>query len=121
MRNNVIAEKSYAFALDVIKLTLELRRNNHHYELSSQLMRSGTSIGANIAEAEYAQSKKDFIAKMYIALKEANETVYWIRLLKDSEIIDYEKARNMYERVSEIRRILIAIIKTSKCNSEKRD
>jgi len=88
MKNNVIKEKSYKFALRVIKLYKYLITEEKEYVLSKQILRSGTAIGALIEEALQAESKADFIHKLSIANKEANETDYWIRLLKDSEYIE---------------------------------
>ena len=85
MNKNIVKEKSYHFALSIIKLCHKLK-NNREFELANQLLRSGTSIGANIEEAIAGQSRKDFISKMSIALKEARETNYWLRLLRDSNI-----------------------------------
>lgn len=91
MSTNIIEEKSYKFALVIIKTFKELSSNSE-YVLSKQLLRSGTSIGANVVEGLRAQSRKDFISKMNIALKEANETEYWIRLLIDSGYLDPQKS-----------------------------
>ncbi len=93
MKNNIVADKSYAFALRIIKLYRYLISEQKEYVLSKQILRSGTSIGALIKEAEHAQSKKDFINKMNIALKEANETEYWLMLLKDSDYISLDSWR----------------------------
>ena len=83
MKNNVVYEKSYSFALRIIKLYSFLKEEKREFVLSKQVLRSGTAIGALISEAKFAQSKADFINKMYVALKEANETKYWLSLLKD--------------------------------------
>ena len=92
---NIVATKSYAFALRVIKRYKYLIAEQKEYVLSKQILRSGTSVGALIKEAEHAQSKADFLNKMNIALKEANETEYWLMLLRDSEFID-EKSYIQY-------------------------
>ncbi len=89
-KDNVIKEKSYAFALRIIKLYKYLCKEKNEFVLSKQILRSGTSIGANIEEAVGSQSQKDFIAKLSIAYKESRETHYWIRLLKDSDYIKKE-------------------------------
>jgi len=86
-KRGILLDKSYAFAVSIAKLVKFLRENNE-YVLNRQLLRSGTSIGALIREAEYAQSLSDFISKLSIALKEANETNYWISLLYDTDYLD---------------------------------
>ena len=116
MRENPIHIKSYAFALRIIKLYKYLVDEKREFVLSKQLLRSGTAIGALIKESEHAQSKADFINKMSIALKEANETVYWIELLKDSEYIDAELFNSIHKDALEVLKMLISIVKTSKQN-----
>ena len=113
---NVISDKSFEFAIKIVMLARELKEESREYVLANQLLRSGTSIGANIAEAQQAQSRKDFISKMSIALKEAHENKYWLRLL---ERVDHErvtKYRALLDEVEEIIRILASIVKTSKEN-----
>ena len=88
MKNNVVKDKSYVFALRVIKAYKFLSEEKREFVLSKQMLRSGTAIGALVREGEHAQSKADFINKMNIALKEANETEYWLMLLKDSDYFD---------------------------------
>lgn len=112
MTTNVIEEKSYRFALLIIKTFKELSSNNE-YVLSKQLLRSGTSIGANVVEGLRAQSRKDFISKMNIALKEANETEYWIRLLIDSGYLGSQKNSGLLTDCKELCKILNSIVKTS--------
>lgn len=114
MRENVIRDKSYAFALRIIKLYKFLAEEKREYVLSRQVLRSGTAIGALISEAEHAQSKADFINKMNIALKEANETNYWLNLLKDSEYIDTSQFDALSKDAIEILKLLISIVKSSK-------
>ena len=109
---NVIVEKSFEFAVEIVKMATSLKNNKLYYEIASQLLKSGTSIGANIAEAQYSQSNKDFASKMHIALKEANETQYWLRLLKATEAVEENKAKLLLNDVEEIKRILTAILKT---------
>ena len=111
--DNVIEDKSFEFAVKIVKMALELKKSNQYYELGSQVLRSGTSIGANVAEAQSAQSKRDFVSKMNIALKEAKETEYWLKLLAASEIITQEKAGSLLGGVRELQRILTAILKTA--------
>jgi four helix bundle protein len=111
MKNNIIKEKSYAFALKIVQLSQELNKDKQ-FVLAKQMLKSGTSIGANIEEAIGGQTKKDFRAKLYIAYKEARETHYWLRLLRDSKIISKEKAGDLTRDIYEIKRILGAILKT---------
>lgn len=110
---NITKEKSYSFALEIIKISKAIQKDNE-FVLSKQLLRSGTSIGALIREAEYAQSKADFINKLSIALKEASETAYWIDLIKDSKLYDVQDMLNLKERCEELIRLLTASIKTLK-------
>ena len=114
MRENVIHTKSYSFALRVIKLYKYLIAEQKEYVLSKQVLRSGTAIGALVKESEHAQSKADFISKMSIALKEANETVYWLMLLKDSDYISTAQFDSIHADAVEILKLLISIVKTSK-------
>ena len=111
---NVVASKSYAFALRIIKLYKYLISEQKEYILSKQILRSGTSVGALIREAEHAQSKKDFINKMSIALKEANETEYWLMLLKDSEYISEKSFSSIHPECLELIKLLASIVKSSK-------
>ena len=114
--DNVIVEKSKAFALRIIKLYQYLCSEKHEYILSKQVLRSGTSIGANVKEAVRGQSKADFYAKLNIALKEASETEYWLELLHESDYIDNKSFNNIYSDCQEILKILISITKTQKYN-----
>jgi four helix bundle protein len=111
---NVLKEKSYAFALRCINLFKHLSVAKKEYVLSKQLLRSGTSIGANVAEANQAQSRPDFISKLGIALKEAVETEYWINLLRDSKYLTVKEAESMLRDCVELIKLLTAILKTSK-------
>jgi four helix bundle protein len=117
--NNIIMTKAYFFALRIIKLYKHLVEVPKEYVLSKQVLRSGTAVGALIKEAEHAQSKADFINKMNIALKEANETEYWLMLLKDSEYIDEKSFTSIHNDITEILKLLISIVKTSKQNNAK--
>lgn len=117
MENNVIQEKSKAFALRIVKLYKYLCSERQEFVLSKQVLRSGTSIGANVRESIYAQSRSDFISKMSIALKEAAETEYWLELLGELEYMSNEEFTSIYKDCSEIRKILVSIVKTSKDNS----
>ncbi len=114
----ILEEKTYSFALRIIKAYRYLTEKNE-YILSKQLLRAGTSIGANCREATYAQSKLDFIGKLSIALKETNETIYWIELLHDSDFIDNDSFKSIHTDGLEILKLLISIIKTSKSNLQK--
>jgi four helix bundle protein len=113
-KKNIIKSKSFNFALKIISLNQKLVKKNE-YVISRQLLKSGTSIGANIEEAGAAQSKRDFIAKMSIASKEARETKYWLRLLKHSDLLDFDTDYYLNE-INEIVNILSAIVKTSQKN-----
>ncbi len=117
MKDNPLKDKSYALALSIVKLCHEISKNTKDYVLINQLLKSGTSIGANIREAEFAQSKADFISKMSIALKEAAETEYWLMLMRDSLIIDLENSSRLIELVTEILKMLVSTVKKSKDNS----
>ena len=110
--NNVVSEKSYAFALNVIQLARALR-TQHEYEIASQLLRCGTSIGANVEEAQCGVSRADFAAKMGIASKEARETHYWLRLVRDSQTLSRDQVQLRLKEAEELIRILTAIVKTS--------
>ena len=109
--SSVVQEKSEEFALRIIKLYqyMTTREQNREYVLSKQLLRSGTSIGANIAEAEFGISKDDFKAKMYIALKECNESRYWLRLLNRASYLSNEEFDSIYNDSDEILKLLISI------------
>ena len=111
---SIIATKAYSFALEIITLYKYLVNEKKEYVLSKQLLRSGTSIGANINEALSAQSKRDFVHKLSISLKEARETSYWLNLLKDSEYIKQESFTNLSNKCNEILKILSSIILTTK-------
>jgi four helix bundle protein len=110
----VITEKTYHFALRIVKAYKYLREEQNEYVLSKQMLRSGTSIGANCKEAIYAQSTLDFINKLSIALKEASETEYWLDLLHDSQYIDDKSYESIHNENIEIIKLLTSIIKTTK-------
>ena len=113
-KSNALKEKSYAFALRAIKLYKYLIAEHKEYVLSKRVLRSGTSIGANIAEANQGQSRLDFVSKMSISLKEAVETEYWLSLLRDSDYITKSQAESLIDDCKELQRILTAAIKTTK-------
>ncbi len=116
MSQNTVQYKSYEFALRIIKLSNYLNKEHNEYVLSKQLLRSGTSIGALIREAEHAQSKLDFINKMSIALKEANEVDYRLSLLKDSNYLTVKNYESIQPNIEELIKLLVSIVKTSKSN-----
>ena len=109
---NIIKEKTYNFALDIIEIYQQMIKQNE-FILSKQLVRSGTSIGANTEEATAAQSRKDFISKMAISSKEARETNYWLRLLRDSKLCEGIDYTDLIEESEEIIKILTSIVKTT--------
>ena len=111
--------KSYAFALRIIRMARFLREEKQEFILSKQALRSGTAIGALIRESEFAQSNADFINKLSIALKEANETDYWLGLLLDSDYIDNQSFESMAIDCDELMALLISSIKTVKNNQKK--
>ena len=113
-KENIIVEKSKAFALRIIRLYKYLREEKNEYVLSKQIVKSGTSIGANVKEAIRAQSKADFYAKLYIALKEASETEYWLELLSESEYIEESHFKSIYKDCQEMIKLLVSITKTQK-------
>lgn len=114
MKENIIKDKSFEFALRIIKLYQYLTNEKKEFVLSKQLLRSGTSIGALIREAEQAESKADFIHKLSISLKEANESDYWVELLYKSGYIDETQYDSIISDLKEILKLLISIVKTSK-------
>ena len=113
-----LREQSISFSVSVIKLVKELKSKKESI-ISNQIGRSGTSIGANIHEAQYAHSKADFVAKLQIALKEANETAYWLGLLYKTDYIDDDTYKKLHSECSSIRVMLISSIKTAKENLNK--
>ncbi|MGN1456758.1 MAG: four helix bundle protein [Acutalibacteraceae bacterium] len=118
MKENLLIDKSIALAARIVKLHQHLVKNKKETIISKQIVRSGTSIGANINEANYGQSKADFISKMHIALKETAETEYWIKLLYMSEYINNEMSNSLLNDCLDIKRILIASINTAKKNTK---
>jgi four helix bundle protein len=111
MKESIIKDKSYAFALHIIGLARWLRERKE-YELASQVLRAGTGIGANVEEASAGVSRADFVAKMAVASKEARETHYWLRLLRDSKTVSAEQVASLIDECLELLRILKAIVKT---------
>jgi four helix bundle protein len=115
-RENILKEKSYAFAIRVVRLSQFLLAEKKEFVLSKQALRSGTAIGVLIREAELAQSKADFVNKMSIALKEANETDYWLLLLKDTDYLDEKLYESLAQNCKELIALLVTSIKTTKTN-----
>ena len=113
-KESILKNKSQAFALRIIKVYKYLCDEQKEYILSKQVLRSGTSIGANIAEAFYAQSEADFIAKLHISRKEAGETIYWIELLRDASYLDIYTTTSILEDCEELMKLLTSSIKTMK-------
>jgi len=113
MRENVIAEKSFSFAVRVVRLYKYLCDRKKEYILSKQLLRSGTSIGANVSEALQGQSKRDFLMRMNIALKETSETKYWLRLLRATGYLNDLEQQSMFNDCVELEKILTTIVKTT--------
>jgi four helix bundle protein len=116
-KDNVVLNKSFDFTLEIIELYKILKSKNE-FVISKQLLRSGTSIGANVEEATPAQTKKDFVTKMSIASKEARETRYWLRLLNKSKLVEYDY-KNYLNKIDELIRIITAIVKTAQSNLSK--
>lgn len=115
-KKNVVREKSFAFAIQVVKVYKHLADIKNEYVMSKQLLRSGTAIGAMVREAEQAESKPDFIHKLAIALKETNETCYWLELLYRTQYIAETPYLEIEKKATELLKLLISIIKTSKAN-----
>ena len=114
MKENFLVDLSKQFAVDIVNLCTDIKENRKSNVLLNQVLRSGTSIGANIHEANYAASKADFINKLSIALKEANETLYWLELFLESEIITKDEYGSLFQDLDELIALLTSTIKTSK-------
>ena len=121
MKQSPLKEKSYALALRIVRLSQYLSREKKEFVLCKQVLRSGTAIGALIREAEYAESNADFVHKLHIALKEANETDYWLSLLHDSDIIDSKAYTSIQTDCNEMIALLVSSIKTCKKRSKKEE
>ena len=117
--NNAIQSKSYSFAVRMVKLFRHLSAKEKEFVLSKQLLRSGTSVGANIEEAIGARSRLDFLNKMTIAYKEARETSFWLRLLKDTDFLTLQQFDSLHTDLDELLKLLTAIQKTAKTNLQK--
>ena len=116
MKSNIIKDKSFAFAIRIVKLSRYLQEEKREFVLSKQVLRSGTAVGALVREAEHAESKADFIHKLAISLKEANETQYWIDLLHQTDLIDDGCHASINPDIIELVKLLTSIIKTTKTN-----
>lgn len=114
MKENTVRDKSFEFAVRIVKLSKYLVEQKREFVLSKQILRSGTAIGALIRESEHAESKADFIHKLSIALKEANETDYWLDLLHKTDYLTDQEHQSIKANISELLKLLTAIIKTSK-------
>ena len=114
LMGNVVEDKSFRFAVRTVNLAKHLRDTENEYVLSKQVLRSGTSIGANITESQQAQSRADFLSKLEIALKETAETKYWLRLLHATDYLSKAEFDSMYADCSEIEKLLVSIIKSTK-------
>ena len=114
MSESILLEKSKNFAVDVIRISKSIRETQHEFVLTNQMLRAGTSIGANIHESKYAHSTMDFISKMQIALKECYETEYWLEMLFRTDYIPDVQYRALLHTCGELRRMLIASINTTK-------
>jgi len=114
MKENKVSVKGLAFAIRVVKLYKYLAETKKEYVLSKQMLRAGTAIGALIREAEHGQSKADFLSKMNIALKEANETLYWLILLKETDYLNANEFNSVYADCEELVKMLASIVKTTK-------
>ena len=111
-RPNALKDKSYSFAIKIVKLSQYLVSEQKEYVLSKQVLRSGTAVGALIREGEFAESKADFVHKFRISLKEANETEFWLMLLKDTDYIDKERFVELHSQCKELIAMLVSSIKT---------
>jgi len=114
VKESVLKDKSYKFAIRIVKLSQYLQNEKREFVLSKQILRSGTSVGALVREAQFGQSKADFINKMSIALKEASETDYWLCLLKDTEFINAKLFSSLYKDCDELIAMLVSTVKTGK-------
>ena len=117
IENNVLADKSIAFAIRIVKCSKYLQTEKNEHIMSKQVLRSGTSIGANAHEGFYAQSRADFVNKLSVSLKEASETSYWLTILNKTDYIKDEMFQSLKTDVDELIRIIISTIKTAKKNT----
>ena len=118
MKQSILYQKFFEFSKSIVKFYEKYSSEHKDNTISKQLLRSGTSVGANIAKAQFGISKNDFISKLYISLKEANESAYWIKLLRETDLIDAKEAHSLLIQVEEITRILVSSLKTVKNNTQ---
>ncbi len=116
MKQNIVKEKSFAFAVRIVKLYQHLSEKKKEFVLSKQILRSGTSVGAMVREAEHAETKNDFKHKMAIAQKEINETIYWLELLKETKYLTQTEFESINSNATELIKLITTIIKTTKNN-----
>ena len=114
MSDNAVRDKSMSFAVRVVRLYQYLSEEKKEYVISKQVLRSGTSIGANVREAQQGQSKRDFTAKMSIALKEVSETEYWLELLRETDYLNEEEYQSIQKDCGEVAKLLTAIVKSAR-------
>lgn len=114
MKESILFSKSFEFSKNIVIFYEEYSKNHKENTISKQLLRSGTSVGANIAEAQFGNSRSDFVSKLHISLKETNESIYWIRLLKETELLTENKANILILQAEEIKRMIIASLNTLK-------
>ena len=121
MKENVVEDKSFEFAVRIVKLYKYLTSEKQEYIMSKQLLRSGTSVGANVSEAQQAQSPMDFLSKMNIALKESYESDYWLRLLHHTDYLNKEEYDSIITDCRSISKLLVTIVKSTKNNNKNDD
>ena len=121
MKESIIKRKSFLFSASIFKLHNYLVKSKREYAVSRQLLKSGTSVGANVREAEHAESDKDFIHKLAVAQKEANETLFWLELLNETEYLSKEQFISIYREAEEIKKIITAIILTMKAKIDEQN
>lgn len=119
MKESILQQKSFEFASNIVLFYQNYSKTHRDNTLSKQLLRSATSIGANINEAQYGNSKNDFIAKLHISLKETGESIYWIKLLKNTKLLNEQESNELLQQAEELKRMLIASLNTSKNNIQK--
>jgi four helix bundle protein len=116
MKRNVLKEKSFDFAVSIIELYKNLQESKREFVMTKQILRSGTSIGANISESEHAESKTDFVHKLAIAQKECSESMYWLELLVKTGYLQQNEFKHIHSEAIELMKLLITIIRTTKSN-----
>ena len=119
-KSSILREKSYAFAIRIVRMFQHISSEKRKFILSKQVLRSGTSIGANICEADQAQSKADFVHKLSISLKESFETEYWLNLLRDTDYLTAKQADSLIDDCCELQKILTASVRTARANNSGR-